>query len=373
MLKSKKMMLVGTAALLALILSVGIVNASGWGSVLGKYLAGDEVALQNDLTSWSNEQLIEEIDTLAASMTPSATLTKESPSIGNDINVLIPFASELFARKDQFNDTEILSVIADNTKTVITREVFVDLYALKHEVSEDGEEIKQFLRHDGIDPQVKSRIVSVANFTTEDIALLKSLVQEDDGVLAFNSLKRLSRINTSEAFGISEGILANLENESSDKISAALKATAKYLKNEDRSSVLRDKNLESDFIDLSFKIIKSSDDPILRDSAFFAVSEIGSENAITRIIESESIETLLKVYAVDQNFITLKEILTNNPTENEIETVTTALELLPIVDLIEPLEEASLGISDPVLKQRIANVVLLAEKEGVKGNYKWVN
>lgn len=91
----------------------------------------------------------------------------------------------------------------------------------------------------------------------------EQLIQEDDGVLAFNSLKRLSKINATEALEVSENILANLENESSDKISAALKATAKYLKNEERISTLQDNNLESDFIDLSFKIIKSSDDQIL--------------------------------------------------------------------------------------------------------------
>ena len=370
MLKDKKMIWTAVFVLLALILYESIATA-GWEGVMQKYIGEGEESFQSSMENWSNEQLIEEIDSLAVSVIPSPTQLKESSSSGTDINVLIPFAAELFKRKDQFNDTELLNSIGDQSKQIITREIFVDMYAMKHETGSD-EELKQLLRSNETDYQIKSRVVAVANFTTKDIDLLKELIQEDDGVLAFNSLKRLSKIKVVEAFRISEDILDNLDNESNDKISAALKATAKYLGNENYSSSLRDKNLESDFIELSFNIIKSSDDPILRDSAFFAVSEIGSQNAITKIIENKFIETQLKAYAVDQNFITLKKMLTNNPTDNEVRTVTAALEIFPIIDLIEPLKEASADISDSDLKKRITEAILLTEKEGVKGNYKWL-
>ncbi|MNW26931.1 hypothetical protein D3C74_37140 [compost metagenome] len=283
MLKDKKIIWTAIFIVLALILYESVATA-GWEGVMQEYIGGGEESFQSNMEDWSNEQLIEEIDLVAVSVNASSTLLKESSSSGTDINVLIPFVAELFKRKDQFNDTELLSSIGDRSKQIITREIFVDMYAMKHETGND-EELKQLLRGNEIDYQIKSRIVAVANFTMEDIDLLKELIQEDDGVLAFNSLKRLSKIKVVEAFRISEDILDNLDNESNDKISAALKATAKYLGNENYSSNLRDKNLESDFIDLCFNIIKSSDDPILRDSAFFAVSEIGSQNAITKIIE----------------------------------------------------------------------------------------
>ncbi|OPA79284.1 hypothetical protein BVG16_09355 [Paenibacillus selenitireducens] len=368
MVKRKKFLLAGISICLTLILSVGVA-AANWDNILQKYLAKDEVALQNDVENMSNEQLIDEIDTLAATVDQPAL---NSSSGKSNINILIPFVSELFQRKDELKDVDILSIIADNSKTDITHESLVDLYALKHEASKDGTEIKQLLLQDEISTRVKSRIVSTANFTIEDVELLKELIQKDDGILAFNSLKRLSRIDGAESYRLSESILSNIENESNTTISAALKATANYLKDSNQSAIQKNTNLEADFINVSLKIINTSNDPILKDSAFFAISEIGSQNAITQIIESDSVENQLKTYAIDQNFLTLKEMLTSNPTEDEIRTVLTALELLPIVDLLDPLKNVISNISDPDLKQRSEEVILLIKNEGINGNYKWV-
>jgi hypothetical protein len=369
MVKRKKFLLAGISICLTLILSVGVATAN-WDNILQKYLAKDEVALQNDVENMSNEQLIDEIDSLAATIDQPTTLNSSSGK--SNINILIPFVSELIQRKDELKDADILSIIADNNKTDITRESLVDLYALKHEASKDGTEIKQLLLQDEINTRVKSRIVSTANFTIEDIELLKGLIQKDDGVLAFNSLKRLSRIDSAEAYRLSESILSNIGNESNTMISAALKATANYLKDSDQSAIQKNTNLEADFINVSFRIINTSNDPILKDSAFFAISEIGSQNAITQIIKSDLVEIQLKTYAIDQNFLTLKEMLTDNPTEDEIRTVVTALELLPIVDLLDPLKNVMSNISDPDLKQRSEEVILLIKNEGINGNYKWV-
>ncbi|MDT9720383.1 hypothetical protein QVE09_15805 [Paenibacillus sp. ClWae2A] len=367
----KKLLLIGSSACLALFLSVGVAGAN-LGNILQKHLVEDEAVLQNNINNMSNEQLIDEIDNLATTVGQPSTLAKNNSVGQNEINTLIPFVSALFERKDQLKDEDILKIVADNTKTVITREALVDLYVLKHEQNKDGGELKQILLQDGIDAQVKSRIVATADFTLDDVGLLKEIIHEDDDILAFNGLKRLSNINVSEAYGISESILSNIEEQSPNKISAALRATAKYLKNESQSTFQKNTvDLEADFIDTSFKIIKSSNDEVLKDSAIFAISEIGSQKAITQIIESDLVEQELKAFAVDQNFITLKEILTGNPTDDEIRIVVSALEILPIVDLVEPLSEVISSISDPDLKKRSEEVIIVAQKEGINGNYKW--
>ncbi|MCM3134874.1 hypothetical protein M3629_19015 [Paenibacillus polysaccharolyticus] len=367
----KKLVLIGTSACLALFLSVGIAGAN-LNNVLQKHLSGDEVVLQNNIKKLSVEQLINEIESVAATVGNPSTFAKNSNAGANDINTLIPFVSELFERKDQIPDKDILKVVSDDTKSVITREALVDLYVLKHEGNKGGEELKQILLQDEINSQVKSRIVATTDFTSDDVGLLKEIIQQDDDILAFNGLKRLSNINVSEAYEISKNILSNVQEQSSNRISAALRATAKYLHNSGHTNLQKNSsNLEGSFIETSFNIMKSSNDEVLKDSAVFAISEVGSQNAITQIINSDLIEKELKAFAIDQNFIVLKEMLTENPTKEDIEIVVSALEILPITDLVEPLTELIPHIGDVELKKRIDKVIVLAKEEGISANHKW--
>lgn len=371
--KRKKLLIVSAFSCIMLVLSVGATSAN-W-DVLQDYLASDEENFESKISSMTINELIDQIDTIAAGFGSSATLTSNNLSDrSNNINVLIPFVSELIMKKEQIDDSDILQLIQDKNKTLILRETLVDLYTLKHNDDQSGNEIKQFLKHEDVDYSIKTKIVASAKMTENDIDLLKDMVSEDDGLLAFHSLKRISRIDRIEAYRISEGILSNIENESTNKVSAALKATAKYLSynNQHQKDASYQIQNEKDFLELCLNFIKQSDDTILKDSAFFAISELRSREAISMIINSDVIDKQLKPYAINQNFNILQEILTNDPTEDEIKLVVKAMELHPIIEVVEQLESLIPTVSDEELKQRIDSVITFAKKEGVKGNNKWI-
>ncbi|WP_316568829.1 hypothetical protein [Neobacillus sp. YIM B06451] len=343
-------------ASLSLVISSGVAAAKS--DALQKYLGRNEESVESQLKSLDTKQLIEEIDAIAS--------TEEAD------DKLMPFVSALFEKKNKVQDSELLKVIKDKTKAVKTREAMVDLYLHIHEKEPITAELKELLNSPDVNERVKTKIVAGARFTEKDVHLLKELIAKDDALVAFHSLKQLSKTNTNEAYTIASEILSNLDVSSKDKVSAALKSTAKYLKKQP----LNHKNYaktEEDFLNLSFKIIDTNDDTYLKDSAFFAVSELQSKKAIKKIIESNSVDKELKVFAIDQNFVTLKEILQNNPTESDIKVVIEAMNLYPIVDLAEALDNAMKTINNPQLKEEAKNAISIMKEQGVKGNEKWLD
>lgn len=354
----KKTNIVISIICISFLLFGGIVAAN---DLFREYFSKDEATLNKELGSLSHKQLISEIDSLAKS------------TEGTDhLNALIPFVTELFQRKNEIDDSELLKDIKDNRYSLITRETLVDLYIVKHENDENQEEIKSLLLDRNLDKNIKARIVSTANFSTGDVELLKQLIADDDGLLAFHSMKVLNKLDIKMANQLAENILSNISNASKYELAAALKSRAAYLKNV--KSI--DKNfayLEDQFIQLSLDLIKNSNDRYLQDSAFFALSELGSKKAMKSILESEFIDHELKVFAVDQNFMNLKHLLNNQPTIEDIELVIQAMGLLPITDLSEQLKNIASQVTDENLKQKIDETIKNIEQNGIKGNEKWLD
>ncbi|WP_409276122.1 hypothetical protein V1499_11040 [Neobacillus sp. SCS-31] len=343
-------------ASLSLVISSGVAAAKS--DALQKYLGRNEESVESQLQTLETKQLIDEIDAIAS--------TEETD------DKLMPFVSALFEKKNKVQDSELLKVIKDKTKADKTREAMVDLYLHKHEMEPITAEFKELLKSPDVNERVKTKIVAGARFTEKDVHLLKELIAKDDALVAFHSLKQLSNTNANEAFTIASEILSNLDVASKDKVSAALKSTAQYLKKHPSNHKNYAKT-EEDFLNLSFKIIDTNDDAYLKDSAFFAVSDLQSKKAIKKIIESKSIDKELKVFAIDQNFATLKEMLQTNPTESDIKVVIEAMNLYPIVDLAKPLDDAIKTIKNPQLKQEANAAINLMKEQGVTGNEKWLD
>ncbi|RDU38903.1 hypothetical protein DRW41_04940 [Neobacillus piezotolerans] len=343
-------------AALSLVISAGVAAAKS--NTLQKYLAMNEESVESELQSLDTEQLIEEIDAIAS--------TEETD------DKLMPFVAALFEKKNKVQDSQLVKIIKDKNKADKTREAMVDLYLHKHEKEPITEEMKELLKSPDVNERVKTKIVAGANFSGKDVPLLKELIAKDDALVAFHSLKQLSKTNAKEAYTISSEILSNLNVAPKDKVSAALKSTAKYLKKQSPTPN-NDSKAEEDFLNISFNLIETSNDGYLKDSAFFAVSDLQSEKAMKKIIESNSVDRELKVFAIDQNFATLKKMLQTNPTESDIKVAVEAMKLYPIVDLAEALENAMKTVKNPQLKQEAKDAINLMKEQGVKGNEKWLD
>lgn len=359
----------------ALSLTIGAVATANY-DVLNQFTSKDTIEIERSVESYSVDNLLDEIDKISIEIERnmnSAVFKTSDATTSVDINSLIPFVTELANRKHGLNNSEIVSTITDKSKTLTARKVMVDLYNLKNEGQLQNQELKLLLKDSSIENELKTKIVAASQFVKSDIDVLKELIKQDKGILGFQSLKQISRVDSSEAYAIASQILANKETATNEMLSAALKATSNYFANQeiDQSSEARKTKELDRFIDEGLNIMKSTNDPILSDSAFFSISNSKSEKAIIKIINDETIEISLKAHAIEQNYYILRDILNNSPSSSEIKTVAEGMKILPVLDLKEPLEKVLTQIEDVEMINIINEALNRIDESGIKGNLKY--
>jgi len=351
MLKKSKLTLLGIICVTLLIVAVNI-GLKNYDKTIKSSAVKVSITSPDKIKQLSKKQILEEAKYIANSMK-------------NASDALMPYAVELFNRKNEFENAEIIKIISDKTNPIIIQEMMVDLYTSKNETNTNKDEKDELIKllKQNIPKEVKVKIIANTTFTEIDVDLLKSLTTQNDDI-AFQALKKLSKVNSTEAYAISENILANYKTQSTTKVSAAIKATVQYLK--DNKMVNKDK-----FISLCSNIINNTKDAKLKNSSVFAISDLMDKQSIIEIIKNKSIDTGSKIFSIDQNFKILNEILLNNPSETDIEVVVTAMEIMPILDLIEPLEKVKKNINNKNLAKRCEDVLATMKLKGNKGNQKY--
>jgi hypothetical protein len=322
------------------------------GKILSGYFKNDEKEFKAELKKMNEKELITQVNLLSKNLSSSD---------------LIPVATELFSRKDKIGNTDIISTIKDSSINKETKQIMVDLFFAKNEKLTSKNDLKSLLKDNAIDKDVKAKIILTATFDEKDTELLKALINDDDGIVAFNSLKKLSTYNKKEAYKIAETILSNKSSETDLRISAAQKSVAKYLKSSN------DDEAKSKFIKQAMKIVEDkTSNPMLKDSSVFAVSNLMSKEAIKTLIENDSVDRVLKVFSIEQNYIVLKEILENkNCTEDDVWIVVEAMEILPIKDLVDSLQRLDWLLTDNLLKGKFNHVLENMKSNGIKATNKW--
>lgn len=300
----------------------------------------------------SNEDLVTTLNTLSDKLSEKK---------------LIGLASELYKRKDAISNDYIIEKIKDKNIQGTTKEVLADLLIAKidFQISPD---IRQLLKDQTIDAELKAKILINSKFDNSDLDLLKNFIENDNGILAFDSLKKLTQVNISEAYPIAKKILSNYKSESNFRISAAQKCVSKYLRKH------ADSNDTEEFIDQATKLIDDPmTDPMIKDSSIFALSDMMSKDAIVALIESKSIDKTYKVFAIDENYYVLQKILQDEScNENDIKIVVEAMELRPIRDIYSSLKDKEAAISDPELKERCQRVLDNIQSNGKPATKKWL-
>lgn len=361
---SKKGIVLTAVFSIAIIVSIGFAT-TGDGLIKEKFqivvdmYQNKEKAIKKDreLTKY---ELIEEIE----------ILVKDGEISGVTDNSLLPFATAIFEREDDFNNDEILDLIKDKKKDNTTKHVLIDLYTYKNSkegFKENRNELKKLLTDKSISNDLKVKILNEADVESTDEPLLIELVSSNEnGDLAFVALKKLENVNAPKAYKIAFDILKNKENETKEKVSASLKVSAEFLK---KNNDLKEE--EQKFVKLSKEIMQSQEDKFLHDSAFFAISDLNSEAGVLSIVSDPKIENSLKVFAIDQNYRAIQAILRNNPSEEEISLVIDAMYIYPISELVEDLESIKNLSENPELVHKISETITFIHANGQPSNPKW--
>lgn len=358
--KGKRVVLTG---LLAAVLG----GLALFGAVQASALTTEKLANMDEA---SHTERLETLDKgeLIALLNGDKSVRANDLSYAND--GLYAVAAQLAAIQDSFSNEELIAEVCDNGNQVQTRCILMDLYSMKNEAGQRAQ-LKEMLvtQGDTLPQEIKLKAIVDVTFERQDIPLLKSYVAGEDELVAFHGLKQLAKVDMTQALAVSDDILDTYSAQPSQKVSAAQAAKSKYYRlNPDAAG-------KAEFIALCEQIAaESSQDEVLRDSSTFALSALRDYDSVQAVVNHGTLDRISKVAAINENFMTLWDVLKNNPTQEDVAFIVTCMELHPVKDLADDLEQALAGVSDSVLKTRgEAAVERMRGPEGIEANYKWVS
>jgi hypothetical protein len=253
--------------------------------------------------------------------------------------------------------------------------------------SKGNDAIRDLLLDEKTESELKENIIIGLDFSDEKgLEILDSIAHGENDMLAFQAIKKLNKIDSVQAAGISNQILKNYKNETPEKVNAALKVMAEEYRNNRIQKTLTDELQQEkiEFIEICVDIINTSKkDDKLQDCAVFALSDMTDSDAITAIIKNNNVDESLKVYAIDQNYNTLLEMAKLVNSDQETDVICDAVKIYPLKGLKNSLSEIKSKVSsnqisglknDELVTQVITKIdtaIALIEKEGADSNQKW--
>lgn len=353
-----KILIIGISITTITITSV-IANAQSNFDKTKKYSEMSEKEIKNELNKLDSDDLVSEVNKVMA-----------EGKIVNDYNSTIPVVSALADRKDELKNNEIIDMIKSNKFNLETKEVLVDIYNNKSSIDKNDKELKDLLYEDEIDDKLKQRITNIVEFNSEDMPLLEGMINKG-GLNAFYALKGASKIDTKKAYEISKNIIANNKNKTEEEVSGAILVTSKYLKEKKNNKENINKEME-EFLDESLEIFNDSSNRSIKDAIAYSISDIKSEKTIKSLLKDYKLDNEVKMFAIDQNYMILENILKNNPSEDDIYMVIESMKTLPIKDFEDEFKGLLESQSNNKLLKEINSVLDLINKQGIDANKKWL-
>ncbi len=202
----------------------------------------------------------------------------------------------------------------------------------------DNEKLRQLLCDEKTDDELKKSIIVEADFSDEEgIELLKGFVDDENEYIAYQAIKKLYDLEPEYTAAVAYDILHNYENEMNGRVNIMLQVlSSEYYKMRLDNISLEERICEeTEFIEVCINLIDNSDCASLRDAAVFALSDMTEPEAVSAIIASENVDYALKVYAINQNYMTLKWMAGQ---DEYLEIVCKAMDICPLRGLQEDLE-----------------------------------
>jgi len=350
----KKHIYVGVILLLSLFVLTGF-SMDHIRGLENEYADMNENEMILALSKKSITQIFDEVNTIS--------------SEGNDLSSLILHGLTIIERIDEISNQELLELIKNESNSTNLRVILVQALQQKNRDvrvwdSNIEFEILKLLQNKSVDNEIRENMIwLLSDNNASNLKALENIVLNEDDRLAFQALKQLRFINPHKANLLAEQILSmyDVDRKQTDKLRAAIKTKVILLRN---NGSLEDK---SRIVELCIELFENPHIEQMKDTAIFALSEIKHEKSIVYIINSKEIENHIKAFCIDQNFTTLTSMLYDNPTEKNIETLIEAMNIYPIVDLIEPLKD-KINASNNAFK-----ISELKEQKGYPVNEKWLN
>lgn len=332
--KKKIITILSLAVVLSLCLIIFLIPASGKETDYDEFGEGNitEKELLERLDNKNVESLLKDINASASSIEDSS---------------LIYYADALKTKTEDVDDTFWQKEIMDSaSNTEITKSVLIQIATSNGIDLSENKETVASIKDDSLSFAVRTNLLINYFKYSPSTSLLEELANGNDEDMAFQALRLLNMKDSAKAISIANESLESYKEISDSDLSIAIKVKALEIRNQNQNMPSNRKTSEGslkpedvdEFISICDYVLNERDDELLKESAIYALSDALHENAITYIVYSKLIDNGFKEHGIDRNVVVLSDMLTTNPTDENIQTVLSAMEISPLNDLLEPLK-----------------------------------
>ncbi len=285
------------------------------------------------------------------------TITDEATNENETIAVF----SSLASKAKKLSGQEIAKEIYNENNSVLTKTIMIQNMNFSKFKTDEKKKIIDLISSDIVELPLKKDIIN--KFDKDSTEYLKELINKD-GDLAFVSARKLFSLNPNNAVDIANDIIKNSSGKTVEQLKAAIFTYGNKFRN--KMTYADAKLNKEEFVDFCKDIIIKNNDQDLTNMTIYSLADTRDIEAVRFLTYNESIDRIVKVGCLYENYETIKEMLENNPSVEDIELAIDVMLIMPIKEikpLLEKEKEKINGNED--LLQKYTNAIDLIDNEGV--------
>lgn len=281
-----------------------------------KYISLNEDEILERISSYDFYEICDEINMLSKDCV--------------DISDLMYHSVALTEKSENMPAKELINIIADKNSSNNLKIICLQLidYNEININQSDKKILIDLMLNENENVLVRQNIVWILPSDEDTIESLVNAFEKSPDDLAFQALKRLNTIDSKLTVNIAKEAIDT--NVSEAKIRAAIKIITADLSKSDNDKEKSDWVL---FLTSLLNESSTSKENDLVETIIFALSDLKYYKSIYEIINSLKIEKDYKAFCIDQNKQVLENILKNDPTDTDIETIKKAMSICPIDEI----------------------------------------
>ena len=268
-----------------------------------------------------------------------------------DMIALLPLVQALRAKKEEFTEEEIITLLEKFDENAAMAELLVTIYRDK---DADFQKLYPLLKNDSLSDKAKQEIVAAANFTPQQF---EEICRQYDNSAAVFAMQKLMVQDANRAYVLALEILADKKQISDAKLKMASLTISEYF------NTHKGESAEKKAVAEKLKSFQSNAGELVKDQLIYAMANLKDFDVFTYIINSNEIDKDLKITAIQQNLNVMLEKIDSGLSAEELNLILTAMQIHPIFEIGDALAAALEKNQVPKEKEKEVEEVIRFIKE----------
>ena len=269
-------------------------------------------------------------------------LEKKLPSM-EDKTALLPLYAALIDKADEFSAEQLIAQIKRKKTLAGIESAFVEMYAAD---GYDSAGMLELLDDPELAEETKEHIVSHCDFSAAELC---DIFRSSDGRTAVIAIQKLAASDSEQAMAlVQEFVSDDSAARSNDQNIAVCLGIAQYY--EDHRDTPEGEEMKRIYVPMIQKIFEQSGDTLVQNQAVYALGRMCDYDLFKWVIEHDRIDFYTKISVIERNVRLMQTQIASAESEEDIRAVIEAMQLHPVLDVGEALQEAidqgRLSVSD---------------------------